>query len=65
MDRLTDRETNTLALRGLPPNEQQHAGGDRAAGMAAAATELLSTEHLEEDGVEGGVDADNNEYGWV
>ncbi len=33
-------------------------------GMVAAATKLLSTEHLEEDGVEGGIDDDDNEYGW-
>ncbi len=33
-------------------------------GIIAAAAELLPTEHLEEDGVEGGVDDDDNEYGW-
>jgi hypothetical protein len=32
--------------------------------MAAAATELLTTEHLEKVGVEGGVDNDDNEYEW-
>ena len=29
-----------------------------------AATELLSVDNLEETGVEGDVDEDDNEYGW-
>jgi hypothetical protein len=29
-----------------------------------AATELLSVDNLEENGVEGDVDEDDNEYGW-
>ena len=35
---------------------------ERLFGMAA--TELLSVDNLEENGVEGDVDEDDNEYGW-
>ena len=32
--------------------------------LEMAATELLSTDNLEENGVEGNVEEDDNEYGW-
>jgi hypothetical protein len=45
-------------------NDEEDSNDQHLLGMVAAATELLPTEHLEEDGVEGGIDDDDNEYGW-
>ncbi len=45
-------------------NENNNAADAVEGLLGMAATGLLSTDTLEEDGVEGGVDEDDKEYGW-
>ncbi len=44
--------------------ENNDAGDDVEGLLGMAATGLLSSDTLEGNGVEGGVDKDDNEYGW-
>ncbi len=46
-------------------DEEENFDADAVAGLLEIAnTDLVFMDHLEEFGDEGGVDKDNNEYGW-